>query len=345
MSVNVFAPFWEIEDSYGRVANELADGIEALGVHVNRYGEGTPRVGERPHRLSLGGFLLAYPTNFKYMGGLSNLGMRVAITMFESTKLPPGWADVLNRMNAVIVPSQWNAEMFKGEGVTVPVYRVPLGISNAYLKVKRRGDTKRPYTFLVIADRGSRKRWDKVMDAFYLAFQQDTRVRLVMKSRLPLGFNVSNPNIEMVSGDYTDEQMARLFTRCDCIVSATSGEGFDLPPREFAATGGLAIVTNWGGSSDDLPCWGLGIRSKGLVPAWKGEKSLDGVGEWADADVEHLSQLMKMVVDNRDHFTRVAKLNGEWVRDNYRWSAFAKRCYEVYEEVAHASHNVTAHAV
>jgi glycosyltransferase involved in cell wall biosynthesis len=344
--VNVFAPFWLIQDSYGRVANELADGIErACGVTVNRYGDGTPRAGERPRGLSFGGFLLAYPTNFHKFGGLSNLGVRVALTMFESTKLPPGWVDVLNTMNAVIVPSRWNVELLKGEGVTVPVYRVPLGVSDAYLKVKRRNDKHRPYTFVVIADRAGRKRWDKVMDAFYMAFGEDTRYRLVLKSRAPLGFKLTNPNIRLVHGDYSDERMARLFARCDCIVSATSGEGFDLPPREFVATGGMAIVTNWGGSCDDLPMWGLGIRSKGLIPAWKGEKGLDGIGEWADADVEHLAELMRTLADNREHFANVAKINQQWVRQNYRWETFASHCYQIYQEAAHASHRSAAAAV
>lgn len=345
-SVNVFAPFWNTVDSYSIVANGLSDGIEkACGVTVNRYGEGTPRAGERLHNLSFGGFLLAYPTNFKHYGKLASMGVRVALTMFESTKLPSGWVDALNTMDAVIVPSRWNVELFKNEGVTVPVHCVPLGISETYLTVKRYPHKNRPYRFVVIADRVGRKRWDKVMDAFYLAFGKNMDVELILKSRAPLGFTLTNTNIKIVSGEYTDKQMARLYANCDCHVFASSGEGFGLPPREFAATGGISITTDWSGTSDDLPMWGLGIRSKGLVPAWKGEEGLEGIGEWADVDVEHLAELMRMVFVNRDHFAKVAKLNQQWVRQNYRWETFASRCYQIYQEAGHASHRDAKAAV
>jgi glycosyltransferase involved in cell wall biosynthesis len=345
MAVNVFAPFWNIADSYGRVANELADGIEAYGVRVNRYGEDTPRAGERPHSLSLGGFLLAYPTNFKHMGGLSNLGTRIAVTMFESTKLPPGWVDVLNTCAAVIVPSRWLIEVFQREGVTVPVHCVPLGVSEVYRKVRRRNDKKRPYTYLVIADRGNRKGWMMALDAFYRAHGENTNYRLILKSRNDLGFRLNNANIRIITGDYSDERMAQLYARCDCMINPHRGEGFGLLPREFAATGGISITTDWSGTADDLPLWGLGVRIKGLVPAWVGEEGLEGNGLWADPDIDHLVEIIRMVADHRDHFARIAKINGEWVRDNYRWSAFARQSYRIYEEAVHASHRVAAHAV
>ncbi|MGB5047830.1 MAG: hypothetical protein WBO46_02750, partial [Caldilineaceae bacterium] len=58
-AVTLYASDWAIADSYGRIANELAAGLERLGLYVNRIGPHAPE--DRPLRMTVGGIGLGYP--------------------------------------------------------------------------------------------------------------------------------------------------------------------------------------------------------------------------------------------------------------------------------------------
>ena len=63
----------------------------------------------------------------------------------ESSELPSGWVDVLNRLEAVVVPCSWLETVFRDAGVTAALYRVPLGIKECYVPhAAPRGGRHRP---------------------------------------------------------------------------------------------------------------------------------------------------------------------------------------------------------
>lgn len=328
-AVSIYAPQWDKADSYGILARRLAEGIEACGLHVNRLGLDNEDGVIIP---APGGILLGYPTLYDKYGILARLGKRIAVTMFESTKLPEGWVEGLNQCAAVIVPAGFLVEIFRAEGVTVPIHVVPLGINEAYIKVQRQPRGDRPFTFLAIADRGLRKGWDLAWHAFRKAFHDSSQHKLILKCREKGMKNLSSAdsNVEILRGDLDDDEMAALYARCDAMVFPTRGEGFGLPPREFVATGGRAIVTNWGGTADHIEFWGFGIPYK-LVPAWMGHDRFYGLGEWAEPDVDALSLLMKVmgtkkdVVDNSDLYRRN-------IISLYSWQRFAEKIFQIYQE-------------
>src|SRR5690606_13333605 len=249
MVVSIYSPQWDPHDRYGILASKIAN---HLAGHVNRLShDDADGVSIRP---SPGGIMLGYPTLFDTYSPLARFGKRIAVTMFESTRLPVGWAEALNRVDAVVVPAHFLVKIFRDNGVRVPIHVVPLGIDEAYLRVTRlpRGD--RPYTFLAIADRGMRKGWDLAWHAFRSAFSDSDKHKLILKCReggmehLKSG----DANVEILRADLSVDAMAELYASCDCMVFPTRGEGFGLPPREFAATGGVVLATNWGGTADDL---------------------------------------------------------------------------------------------
>lgn len=333
--INICAPSWERAESYGRIARELTQQLHRRGYHVNTLGHEAP---VRLIRPALGGVLLAYPTNFHAFGALPNHGPRLAVTMFESTALPPGWAEALNACDGVIVPSTWLVDVFKAAGVTAPIRVVPLGVSNAFKPVRRAPTTGRPYRFLCIGDRGKRKGWHVALAAFEKAFGRSTDVELVVKVRPGVepfhSVRLAVPNIRVDRRELSDRQLATLYATADCMVFPTAGEGFGLPPREFAATGGVVIATDFAGTRDGLPDWGLPLGYR-MVPAWQGVEALEGTGEWAEPRVDELAEMMRFVYEQRE--TSWLREYGErasaFVRTEYTWGRFGKAVREWWEEL------------
>jgi len=232
MVLSIYSPQWDHHDSYGILAHRLANHLDG---HVNRLSlDDADGVSIRP---SPGGIMLGYPTLIENYSPMARFGKRIAVTMFESTRLPEGWADALNRVDAVVVPAVFLVKIFRDAGVTVPIHVVPLGVDEAYMRVDRLPRGNRPYTFLAIADRGMRKGWDLAWHAFRSAFGDSYRHKLILKCReggmehLKSG----DDNVEIFRADLSVDEMAKLYARCDCMVFPTRGEGFGLPPREFAA--------------------------------------------------------------------------------------------------------------
>lgn len=302
--INVACPTFKTAESYGRLAGEIAGHLAGMGYHVNRIG-GAGLVDGARFFPATGGLVMGYPTLFPGFGGLVNAGPKLALTMFESTQIPSEWIEPLNACNRIVVPARWLVEVFRQSGVESPVEVAPLGISNTFMVPKLRRFTT-PFTFLAIGDRGYRKGWWHALRAFTNAFGKDTRYRLIIKARgghADALAGISNPNIEVITDEYTDAQMLDLYHRSHVMVFPTCAEGFGFPPREFAATGGVALATDFGGTADDIEHWGIPIPYT-LSEAWLNHHDWDEkkgqLGLWAEPDVDALADLMHHVASHYD---------------------------------------------
>lgn len=328
--INVFAHSWNEADSYGRVAIETAAAIQRTrGVHVNRIGDEFTLI-----RPTFGGILTAYPSQFDLYGGLAQFGRRIALTMFESDIIPSDWIEPLNKCDGVVVTSNWLVDVFKKCGVKVPVHALHLGINEKFEYQRRK--PHKPFTFIAIGDGGLRKGSHLAMFAFIRAFGDSPDHRLIIKARNYPIDSFINPNITLIKDELSDEELINLYRECDCMVFPSSGEGFGFPPREFAATGGLSIATNWGGTADNIEQWGIPL-SYSMTAAWQGDAKMVGLGQWAHPDQEQLAATMKLVANlpalTRMSFGRWASLN---VRRLYSWDKFGASIYDLWRDNAYA---------
>jgi glycosyltransferase involved in cell wall biosynthesis len=347
--VNIYAPnHIDPFDSYGLIACELAEHLEKMGAYVNLLALGerhslghsaeTKAITQHPITAAFGGLFLGYPTSYeKHDNPLASMGRRVAVTMFESSIVPDGWVEALNKMNAVIVPSTFCRDVFTDCGVNVPMHVIPLGISETFKPYWRPHYPQRPYTFLAIGDRGRRKNVDAALQAFLLAFDGDMNHRLVIKTRdnkKRSGITFTNPNIDVISQDLTEDELYRLYCDCDCMIFPSRAEGFGLPPREFAATGAPAIATNWSGLADDIDTWGIPLEYKLATADWQGSRNLEGqdLGQWAEPEIEHLADLMKCISQHKQAYRIRAHQAASEIHGLYSWQSFAKGVYNVWRQ-------------
>lgn len=333
-TVSMASPTWNKSSSYGRIAREGRAYLKSKGIHVNTLGADSPNP---VFKLSWHNFLHGYPTNLNAYGDITKYGFRMIQTAFESSRIPDSWIAPLNELDAVIVPSRWNKQVFEDCGVKAPIYYVPEGVSSAYHYVERK--QKDIFRFITIADRGHRKGFIEAICAFVGAFGARTDVELIVKAReLPEDsamLNLTNKNIRVINQEYSDEEMQILYARSDCMIFPAHGEGFGLPPREFAVTGGISLCTDYGGLADELPQWGIGVAYK-EVPAWPfppaGSEEFFHLGMWADCDVEALVEKL-LTVYNMSYSERITKGKSfsDFASGFYRWENYGDAALRLLE--------------
>ena len=331
-------------DSYGLIACELLKNLSDLGAHVNMFAMGqrfhenqtadVAALVRKPIQPTLGGILLGWPSTYAGHNGLAHVGPRIGVTMFESSRIPPHWVEPLNKLDAIITPTKFSADIFKTCGVTTPIHIVPLGIGDIYQPVERPKD--RPLTFLCFLDRGKRKGGLAAQEAFSLAFGDSTDVHLILKMRKPkVVVNIMNENMTLIQQDYTEAQLYDLYKQADVLINPNMGEGFGLIPREAAATGCISLTTNWGGTAGDLDKWGWPLPYKLIKAEW-GHPVFEGLdlGMWATPNIEGIADTLKHVAAHREWFSAIAQSRAADVRKLYSWRRFAEQVLEIWKEVA-----------
>lgn len=342
--INLVTETFDPHTSYGRMANELYAHLTAQGYHVNCFAAADDYLPNNHIIAAAGGILLAHPQRMAQFAArfpIGAMGRWICCTGNEMTQLPRGWTEILNQLDGVSVWSSWQAEIFRSNGVTVPLQVDNLGISPAFTAQvqPRTWSADEPLTFLAIGDRGERKASHIAMFAFVQAFGDDERYKLIIKRRARADKDdLANPNIEVISEDMTDAELAALYRRCHVMVFPACGEGFGIPPREFAATGGIALATNWSGLTDHIEQWGVPIDEYTFAPAYQLENDpMWTIGEWVNVDVNALAQQMQRLAVYFDHYAQQAVEAAAFVANQYQWSTWADGLLNLYVRACYST--------
>jgi glycosyltransferase involved in cell wall biosynthesis len=185
-----------------------------------------------------------------------------AITMHELDYLPESkreWVDVLNRLDLVITPTEWNRDVWERAGVRTPIAVVPLGIDpEQYFPV-----TGRQCTFLSVHENlggeTSRENWHETLRAYFAACAGADDVRLVVKTwkwkpaelalarqRLlaELGIDEARaPALDVVDDVLDTELMRDLYQGAWLFVKNANREGWSMPCTEAIACGTPVAAT------------------------------------------------------------------------------------------------------
>lgn len=279
----------------------------------------------------------------------------VAYTTWETDRLPTEWVAILNRFDAVLVPSQFNRTVLAASGVDRPVTVVPHILRHPGSGDRgevSKGGRPGPYTFYVLATWSTRKAIPDLVEAFVRAFGAADDVRLVLQTgpvdlvAARAAATASAPGgrawatatwrclAQMLAGrrdlpeivlrtDRLDEEgVSALHAEGDCFVLLSRGEGWGLGAFDASAAGNPVIITGWGGGPEHLPAGYPYLVEHDLVPAtddppdlWFGPRP----GErWARARVDHAVELLRQVHAGRDEAAAWGRRAQGHVQARYR---------------------------
>ena len=144
------------------------------------------------------------------------------------------------------------------------------------------------------------------------------------------------PNIYVVHGDFTDEEMNELYNhpKVKAHVTLTHGEGFGRPLLEATISQKPVIAPNWSGHLDFLPKSSAVLLNGGLQPVGKGSVPADFYvdgSQWFTVNYQGASMVLKDVYKNYKQYTLNAKKLGIVNKSKFSLDAMTKKLGEILD--------------
>lgn len=343
MEINWLSYAYREVDGYGRFANRLIAALERAGHTIYpHFAEctNTPDWIQARWGIDWDRFTISC-LPFYYLQKLPDKTRHWVITMTEGSELPNGWAGICNEVapERVITPCEYNATSMRVAGIKAPIHVLAGGTDPEEFPVLPGQRSNRPCTFLALADRGARKGWVEVWDAFYRAFgsASDTPdVRLIIKSR-PEGNEMLDviakadsldPRITLLMADM---DMREVYASVDCFAIPSRSEGWGMPQREAAMMGLPVLVQQYGGVDDGHTHeWAIvvgGGKLEKIPPAFTHIQ-----GEWMRADIDELARAMRLCYDCPSVMAGRGQRAAQWLREHQTWDHSAAKLIALMEE-------------
>lgn len=273
---------------------------------------------------------------------------KIGFTMLEVDGFPAEWVRQANKLDEVWVPSAFNRDAFLDCGLKRPLHVIPLGVNPDYFHPGITGypNPMGEFVFLSVFEWGERKEPWLLLRAFNDAFRADEPVRLVCKvvNRDPavslkreitsLGLDEDGGKISyLFNQEFPRYQLGSLYRSADCFVSASRGEGWNMPLMEAMACGLPTIATDWGAHQefvDERIAYPLKVR--GTVRAVAKCPYYEGFS-WADPDPDHLRHLLREVYENREEAHRRGEAAAREMAEKWTWERVAEKIIERFDAI------------
>ena len=258
---------------------------------------------------------------------------------WETTTFPAEWRHAYDAVDEVWASSRFLEQVYLTES-SKPVIPMPLHVRTA-LPVTMSdidGIFQGAFTFLGVFDffsRIERKNPAGTIAAFRSAFPLGSEpVGLVLKTingeRRPQDLAAMieiakfDRRVVIVDGVVSDAELSGLIKQAGAYISLHRAEGFGRPLVESMLLGTPVIATDWSGSADYLTEeTGYPVRSH-LRPVGQQEYPF-AAGAWADPDVGHAANQMRLVYRDGDNARLRAERAQRYVESAYGLATVSSR--------------------
>jgi glycosyltransferase involved in cell wall biosynthesis len=282
----------------------------------------------------------------------------VGYTVWETSRLPKHFPELINQLDRVLVPASFNKPIFASSGVDIPIHVVPHILNSVAAQTDDRIIAMRSllevpadnYLFYSINTWTNRKSLWTLVHAYLSSFTIDDDVSLVLKTsdRGPRHASDDSEHdtqilvseivaqyprpahVRVINHKISNDEIAALHQLGDCFVSASHSEGWGLGMFEAAGVGNSVVAIGWGGHLDFLPQQLAYLTNYELTPVLVtlGQASYSQDQRWATADPQELSIQLKKVFAQPDIARQKGQQLAEQLQQNYNSKKVGQQLYK-----------------
>ena len=143
------------------------------------------------------------------------------------------------------------------------------------------------------------------------------------------------PNVYLLHGDLTDEEMNSLYNhpKVKAHITFTKGEGFGRPLAEASVSQKPIIATNWSGHLDFLKeAYLLPGQLTNIHPSAAWDNVLLKESQWMSVDFGYAGTTMRSVYEDYKAATEVGKKQAYYVRTNFSLEAMHNKLMDILDK-------------
>ncbi len=262
----------------------------------------------------------------------------VLYTMYEFAPPPTEFASAFSMSDAIIVPTEFCAKLFRRAAGRKPILVSPLGYDpSRYSFVERSwaygGATGQKFRFLWVGAPQQRKGWDVVMAAWE-PLSKIPWLELMVKTTSSTTEREKREfkawNITFSERVYSRAEMQAMYASAHAFLFPSRGEGFGLTALEALATGLPVVTVKHGGQTDFLD------EKTGacFVPFHQQQVDTEVFQPWGvKCEPQDLGRAILDVVENYPVYLKAARRGAARARQEFSWDAAAAKLVEALRSI------------
>jgi len=314
----------------------------------------TGLINENPYSFNL---IHANPDNFqtlltekgiKYFVNRYNIGFWV----WELSAFPLEWVDKFDYFNEIWTPSNFCLESITKVS-PIPVIRIPHSVVIKDISDIDRthfGINSNTFVFLFIFDFLSifeRKNPLAVIKAFKSAFCSGDDALLILKcsnstknpsARDTLVKAAEGFNVKFIDTYLNKEDLYALMSLSNCYISLHRSEGFGLTMAEAMYLKKPVIATSYSANTDFMNDHNSFLVRFKLVEIEEDVGPYKKGNVWADPDIEHAAEIMRLVYEKRDITIKRGEIASNDIKSNLSPLSTSRKILQRLEQITKERH-------
>jgi hypothetical protein len=171
----------------------------------------------------------------------------IALPFHEWSEYPKQWIGLLNQFDEVWTTTDHLQNLLLRGGLSVSAHKLPPALDSENIPVKSSYDTIGLPSLFFVGEPHFRKGHHLLMNGYMKAFPIANDAILTIKTSPSCEWESPREDIILVKEHWDRDRLVEEYSKHDCFVSASLGEGLGLPIAE-AIMAQLPVCTNyWGG--------------------------------------------------------------------------------------------------